>query len=84
LLLPRKAIQAPSPHPIHDRFPKIPIAFFFSEPPSSKTIRFEELVGAIFIIPAPALAALLGASYGSGKSVDVLLVSPSMHVTLLA
>jgi hypothetical protein len=47
------------------------------------TLRFEERVGAIFIIPAPALGALLGASFGSGKSVEVLLSSPSMRVTLL-
>ena len=29
------------------------------------------------------MGALLGASYGSGKSVEVLLASPSMRVTLL-
>jgi hypothetical protein len=48
-----------------------------------RTLRFEERVGAIFIIPAPALGALLGTSFGSGKSVEVLLSSPSMRVTLL-
>ena len=48
-----------------------------------RALRFEERVGAIFILPAPALGALLGASFGSGKSVEALLASPSMRVTLL-
>jgi hypothetical protein len=76
------AVHPPSPQPIHDRFSKIPIAFFFSEPPSSRTIRFEERVSVIFIVPAPALGALLGGSAGSGKSVEVLLASPRMWIVL--
>ncbi len=47
-----------------------------------KALRFEERVGAIFIVPAPALGALLGGSAGSGKSVEVLLASPRMWVVL--
>jgi hypothetical protein len=49
----------------------------------TRALRFEERVGAIFIIPAPALGALLGGSFGSGKSVEVLLASPRMVVILL-
>ncbi len=82
LVPPPKVIQRPSRHPIHGLLPKISIAFFFSEPPSSKALRFEESVGAIFIVRAPALGALLGASDGSGKSVEVLLSNPKMIVLL--
>ncbi len=48
----------------------------------TRALRFEERVGAIFIVPAPALGALLGGSAGSGKSVEVLLASPRMWVIL--
>ncbi len=48
----------------------------------TRALRFEERVGAIFIVPAPALGALLGGSAGSGKSVEVLLASPRMWIVL--
>jgi hypothetical protein len=48
-----------------------------------KALRFEERVGAFFIIPAPALGALLGASMGSGKPLEAMLTNESMLLTLL-
>ncbi len=48
-----------------------------------KALRFEERVGAIFIIPAPALGALLGLSVESGKSLGELLSKPGIIILLL-
>lgn len=48
-----------------------------------RALRFEERVGAMFVIPAPAFGALLGLSYGSGKPLGVLLSNPFVIGVLL-
>lgn len=48
-----------------------------------RALRFEERVGALFVIPAPGFGALLGLSAGSGKPIGVLLSNPIVIGILL-